>query len=217
MSDPGYANSSRESISKTQLRTASNTPSPAAVYGEPIPQLVKLSKSKGASILEKYYVKIGGMFFQTFDDARNAMDHAQWNPPMNDPTIPQTDEQDRAVVNLLVEAFMNTDTALDTQGNAYRKRLTPGTNVFYEPWTVEACAWEILVGFPLKNITLTRINKLQRMVKEIHTTGFNAPIYDSDILKAIGQTENWTFEDRINMICRVLKVCLNRLSISTAC
>jgi hypothetical protein len=44
------------------------------------------------------------------------------------------------------------------------------------------------------------------MVKSIHTEGFKAPITDVDILKCIGQTENWTFEDRIGMICHVLKV-----------
>jgi hypothetical protein len=55
------------------------------------------------------------------------------------------------------------------------------------------------------------------MVKDIHTSGFSAPIYDSDILKAIGQTENWTFVERIGMICRVLKACLKRLSFYAVC
>jgi hypothetical protein len=44
------------------------------------------------------------------------------------------------------------------------------------------------------------------MVKNMHINGFKAPILDVEILKAIGQTELWTFEDRIAMICRVLKV-----------
>jgi hypothetical protein len=52
-------------------------------------------------------------------------------------------------------------------------------------------------------------NKSQHLVKSMHNDGFKAPILDIDILKAIGQTELWTFEDRIVMICRVLKV--NRL------
>jgi hypothetical protein len=153
MSGLGGGNTSRESTPRPQLRTPDNTPPPAAVQGEPIPQLVKLSKSKGASILEKYYVKLGGMFFQTFEEAHNATDHAQWSPPINDPSIPRNDVQDRAIVHLLVEAFMDTDHALDTEGNAYRKRLTPGTNVFYEPWTIEACAWEILVSCLMEQTT----------------------------------------------------------------
>jgi hypothetical protein len=44
------------------------------------------------------------------------------------------------------------------------------------------------------------------LVKSLHISGFKAPILDADILKAIGQTELWTFEDRIIMICRVLKI-----------
>lgn len=51
----------------------------------------------------------------------------------------------------------------------------------------------------------------QRLVKSIHTDGFKAPVFDADVLKAIGQTEHWTFEDRITMICRVLKVRFNGL------
>jgi hypothetical protein len=44
------------------------------------------------------------------------------------------------------------------------------------------------------------------MVKNMHINGFKAPILDVEILKAIGQTELWKFEDRIVMICRVLRV-----------
>jgi hypothetical protein len=44
------------------------------------------------------------------------------------------------------------------------------------------------------------------MTKDIHMYGFNAPIYDVELLKAIGQTENWTFQDRIDMICFAIKV-----------
>lgn len=44
------------------------------------------------------------------------------------------------------------------------------------------------------------------MVKAMHLNGFQAPIFDADILKCIGQTEQWTFEERISMICRVVKV-----------
>jgi hypothetical protein len=44
------------------------------------------------------------------------------------------------------------------------------------------------------------------MTKDIHMYGFSAPIYDVELLKAIGQTENWTFQDRIDMICFAIKV-----------
>lgn len=49
-------------------------------------------------------------------------------------------------------------------------------------------------------------NRLKGMVKAVHTQGFAPPIFDTALLKNIGQTAEWTFEDRIGMICRVLRV-----------
>jgi hypothetical protein len=43
------------------------------------------------------------------------------------------------------------------------------------------------------------------MVKNLHVNGLTVPILDSEILRQIGQTEHWTFEVRVSMICRVLK------------
>ncbi|KAF1916598.1 hypothetical protein BDU57DRAFT_430227, partial [Ampelomyces quisqualis] len=153
---------------------------------ELIPEIVKLSKSKGASALDKYYTEDDeGIFFRNLKEAHAATDSAQWHAPIGDDTIPVSKEQDRQVIRRLVEAFLDTSSAMDTEGNAYRKRFTPGTNVFYSTWTIEACAWEIL-----------------GMVKAIHKDGFKAAIFDVEMLKAIGQTEIWTFDERISMICR---------------
>jgi hypothetical protein len=44
------------------------------------------------------------------------------------------------------------------------------------------------------------------MVKDLHNNGLTTPIFDPEILRVIGQTAGWTFDDRITMICRVLKV-----------
>jgi hypothetical protein len=213
MSDPGSntnTKSSSETISRTDFLTPDLSPSPFlendVAENDRMPHIIKLSKSKGANVLNKYYSETDGMFFQTFNDAHHAMDNAQWSPPMNDHTIPQNDGEDRRVVCRLVAAFMDTNGAMDTEGNAYRKRMTPGTNVSYEPWTIERCAWEVLVSFPVPYLLERATNMDQRLVKSIHTDGFTAPIFDADVLKAIGQTEHWTFEDRITMICRVLKV-----------
>ena len=46
----------------------------------------------------------------------------------------------------------------------------------------------------------------KRMVLLIHTDGFRIPIYDKTILDSIGQTQLWTFKERIDWICLVLKV-----------
>ncbi|OAK94180.1 hypothetical protein IQ06DRAFT_234606, partial [Phaeosphaeriaceae sp. SRC1lsM3a] len=153
---------------------------------EPLPDILRISKSKGAEVLSKYYQEDSeGMYFSDFKEAFAAIKHAQWQPPANDATIPQDNEQERAIVRRLVEAFLDLESAMDTEGNPYRKRFTPGTTVYYTPWTIERCAWEILY-----------------MVKAIHIEGFKAPIFDTDILRCIGQTQQWTFEERISMICR---------------
>jgi hypothetical protein len=142
--------SSRESTPKLRFRTPDNIVSSSAsdqsAQEEYMPKVVKLSKSKGADALDRYFSEdADGMYFHNSKDALNAMNHAQWHPPAEDDTIPQDDEQDRCIVRRLVDAFLDTGSAMDTEGNAYRKRLTPGTNVFYDPWTIERCAWEILV------------------------------------------------------------------------
>jgi hypothetical protein len=48
-------------------------------------------------------------------------------------------------------------------------------------------------------------NSIQYMVKNLHINGLTTPILDKDVLRQIGQTADWTFEQRIGMICRVLK------------
>jgi hypothetical protein len=153
MSEPSdnNNNSSRETTPKSRLRTPESSTSPSAlgqVAGdEYMPEVVKLSKSKGANALDKYFSEdADGLFFRNSKAALDAMDYAQWHPPVNDATVPWNEEQDRSIVRRLVDAFLDTDGAMDTEGNAYRKRLTPGTNVFYDPWTIERCAWEVLVS-----------------------------------------------------------------------
>jgi hypothetical protein len=152
MSEPtDNNNSSRETTPKSRLRTPESSTSPSAaeqvVHDESMPEVVKLSKSKGAKALDKYFSEdTDGMFFRNSKAALDAMDFAQWHPPANDATSPRDNEQDRSIVRRLVDAFLDTDGAMDTEGNAYRKRLTPGTNVFYDPWTIECCAWEVLVS-----------------------------------------------------------------------
>jgi hypothetical protein len=52
-------------------------------------------------------------------------------------------------------------------------------------------------------------NASQKLVKDLHTSGFKAPIFDRQTLADIGQTEHWTFEERIDMICRLLRISKN--------
>ncbi|KAH5065478.1 hypothetical protein HBI25_006100 [Parastagonospora nodorum] len=178
-----------KSVSSPSVEPALTIPT-AATRGPVIPPIIKLGRSKGAQVLDRLYTpNSDGLFFHSFSSATAAMTMGSWQSPHSDDTIPNTEEEDREVVRRLFDAFMDLSGALDTPDNAYRKRFTPGSTVFYKPWTVERCAWDVL-------------NK----VKTIHQWGFITPITDVDILKQIGQTENWTFEERISMICRVLKL-----------
>lgn len=126
---------------------ASSTMTIQTVPEDSLPEILKISKSKGADVLGTYYQENPeGMYFSDLGEALAAIRHEQWQPPANDATIPRDNEQDRAIVRRLVAAFLDLDSAMDTEGNAYRKRFTPGTTVFYNPWTIERCAWEILVS-----------------------------------------------------------------------
>lgn len=159
--------SSRESTPNDQLQTPDHSvASTSPEQGERTPEIVKLSKSKGASALDKYYSEDDqGMFFLNLQQAVAATDHAQWYSPRPDDTIPVNEDQDRQVVRRLVDAFLDTSNAMDTEGNAYRKRFTPGTNVFYDTWTIERCAWEVLVrsivSFVMLYIMLIGIGRRQ--------------------------------------------------------
>jgi len=96
--------------------------------------------------LKKDFPVTRGLCFQTMDDAKASMDGVQWYAPENDKTIPKTEEEHRAVVKQLVDAFKDMSIAKDTEGNAYRKRLTPGHDSYYGDWAIEACAWNIVVS-----------------------------------------------------------------------
>lgn len=147
-------------------------------------------KNKTSKCLDKdeEIPEIDGFRFKTLDEARAPMDVPQWFSPEVDPSIPNTDEEYRKYVRMLVHAFKDMTRAKDALGNAYRKRLTPGEGVYYQDWAIEACSWDI-VG----------------MAKDIHLNGFKVRIYDKAIIDSVSQTQDWTFGERIDWICEVLK------------
>ncbi|KAI4646984.1 hypothetical protein J4E93_005208 [Alternaria ventricosa] len=197
---------------KNPMVTQSQTASPSTPVGArapvpfspPIPRLadtrlervpgglkdpVRL-KTKISQLLDKDgdYPEVDGFRFKTLEEARAPMDEPQWYSPEDDPSIPVTAAEYRKFVRMLVLAFKDMTCAKDTQGNAYRKRLTPGEGVYYQDWAIEACSWDI-VG----------------MAKDIHLNGFKVRIYDKSIIDNISQTKDWTFGQRIAWICEVLK------------
>jgi hypothetical protein len=147
MPDSDDTGSSREPTPEVRLHTpASSPPPPTPLRPTPINNITKLARSKGPAVLFKDFEQLGGDYFKTFEESFNALSMAHWHPPMNDFTIPRTPKQDRAIVRVLVAAFKDMSYALDTPDNAYRKRFTPGTSVCYAGWTIEACAWMVVVS-----------------------------------------------------------------------
>jgi hypothetical protein len=132
MSDTPCDTASRESSAapKAQLHTPGNTPAPEASITD-------------ADITAFHNERLPDV--QNLADAKAVIGRNSWAPPVNDDTIPQDEAADRVVVKRLVEAFCSMEYAKDTNGNAYRKRFTMGYDLAYEPWVIEACAWETLV------------------------------------------------------------------------
>ncbi|KAF1846364.1 uncharacterized protein K460DRAFT_282684 [Cucurbitaria berberidis CBS 394.84] len=193
MSDRGSRVNSRESTLETTITAPDISPSsdPAASDKKKVPMgLAEPCRPRPltSNCLNKNYIEIDGMCFQDMAVAMAAMNQAPWRAPTNDASIPQSDEDHRKVAKQLTEAFKDLGAAKDTQNNAYRKRLTKGEDVYYSDWAIEACAWNIL-----------------SMVKSIHIDGFKIPIYDRTIIDSIGQTQLWTFQERIDWICLVLR------------
>ncbi|KNG46722.1 hypothetical protein TW65_06565 [Stemphylium lycopersici] len=207
MSDRDRNTGSPEGItSKASIMTPSATPSPPpsdlpsstpATFtdsgnqglGRELIELRNVCRPKppASRCLEKEFSVAGGLYFQNIAEAQAPMERAQWRTPVYDDTVPKTNEEAQIVVKRFVEAMKDMSLARDTLGSAYRKRMTTGGSMSYEDWAIEACAWDIL-----------------RRVISIHTEGFKAPIYDKTIVDHIGQTQEWTFRDRINWICVVL-------------
>ncbi|KAJ4339584.1 hypothetical protein N0V95_007722 [Ascochyta clinopodiicola] len=144
------------------------------------------------------------MYFRNHADSRAPMTQIQWFSPTPDPSIPRTEAAERAIVRQLTAAFTNLDHANDSSGSKYKKRLDPASN-YYQPWAIEACAWDIMASPPSHPFPLNA-NPPQNEVKKIHTHGFKYDkIFDKDLIKAMEQTKNLFFDERINIICRMIE------------
>ena len=150
MTDRDRNAGSYEATPETAAATPEASPSPGSTtdskkppngYADPCRPKIPTS-----SCLDKTYVEIDGMCFQNMADAVTAMNQVMWRAPVDDATIPQSDEDHRKVAKQLADAFKDMTAAKDTEGNAYRKRLTKGEDVYYSDWAIEACAWNIVVS-----------------------------------------------------------------------
>ncbi|KAF2852537.1 hypothetical protein T440DRAFT_392401 [Plenodomus tracheiphilus IPT5] len=140
---------------------------------------------------QEHDVATNGLYFQKALEAQQPMSGPQWHAPSNDVSIPRTDQEDRAVVRCLVHAIKNMSEAKDTAASPYRRRFSQ-PKPYYANWAIEACAWDVVA-----------------VVKGIHMEGFTSRLYDAALIDAIGETQNWHFEDRIGWICLALRTSKN--------
>lgn len=118
----------------------------SAVKESSLPEILKPSKSKGANHLKnKSFTKPAGgdLFFDSYHTSTTAYGQAQWRPPIDDSSIPQTPEAEQATVRLLFDALCDVDNANDTMQSPYRARFGSA----YEEWVIKASAWELLVSY----------------------------------------------------------------------
>ena len=101
--------------------------------------------------LNRDIAKVGGLYFQSFADAKASIDITQWRAPAHDDTIPNTDKEYQDIVKKLVQAFKDISALTGNDENAYRRCFTPGDTLAYPDWAIEACAWNILVSRRLRS------------------------------------------------------------------
>ncbi|KAF2186563.1 hypothetical protein K469DRAFT_487645, partial [Zopfia rhizophila CBS 207.26] len=111
--------------------------------------------------------------------------------PSDDDTIPDTAEAEREYVRELFTAMYNTEGALEkTNSSRFKYRWSSGAeSTFYKPWDVEKCCWRIL-----------------KRAIELHTVGFNWPIFDLALQKKIRSSRDYTFKERMRIIIDLLKI-----------
>jgi hypothetical protein len=93
-----------------------------------------------------------GMYFDSHKDASEKLNVLNWPARYNDPGLPKTADDRRAIVKQLYAAINDMSNFQDKVGNVLKKRwLGDGDtenaqDKFYEPWRKEKKCWEILVS-----------------------------------------------------------------------
>ncbi|KAJ4299834.1 hypothetical protein N0V90_005080 [Kalmusia sp. IMI 367209] len=116
-----------------------------------------------------------------------------WMPPQNDTTLPQTEQEKRNVVQALLHAMLDNSECLDKDSKAFTHRISGGT--YYKREQMEKVCWDIML-----------------LTFRLHTEGPQIlSIYDQKFLKIINKTRNFTFRERIEAICDLLRLFKTRL------
>jgi len=119
------------------------------------PRLVK--KKRGAATLPDIVVpdysqeqlKFGSQQ-QAWEESRDrlaALETIAWMPPANDTSIPQNDNDRKAVVRSLLGAMKDTSKCVEQKSSIFRNRWAPDAQAPYDTGDMEKVCWDILVSF----------------------------------------------------------------------
>ncbi|KAH7066432.1 hypothetical protein BKA63DRAFT_387055, partial [Paraphoma chrysanthemicola] len=136
--------------------------------------------------------------FSSFAEARTSLSGAavkhDWVPDIADLTIPANEDEHKAYVRRMLDAFLNISNTRDAKNlnSPFTKRWDPkgnDRNEFYSITAMETICWEIL-----------------DLTERLHHDGPAAlHIYDPESLEKVKQTRTYSFDHRIMVICDTLR------------
>lgn len=133
-----------------------------------------------------------GFLFDSLEEAIAAHPSPNWRCPMNDSTIPATDEDRASWVSVLLDAINNTTNVLDTPGAIFAKRWyhpVTGPSAFHSEEDKETVCWDIL-GLA------ERLHRFGPCV--LHS-------FDKLFWNEANKTAAWAFGERMEHIVLLLK------------
>ena len=138
-----------------------------------------------------------GFLFDSLEEAIAAHPPPNWRCPINDPTIPATDEDRASWVSVLLDSINNTTNVLDTPGAMFAKRWyhpVTGPSTFHSEEDKETACWDILD-------LAERLHRMGPCV--LHS-------FDNLFWNEAKKTKAWTFQQRMEQIVLLLKVSKGR-------
>ena len=113
---------------------------------------------------------------------------AAFESPKNDETIPSTNVEQQPYVVRLFASIKATDNVRENTTTATHQNRWGPNATYYTDIDFEMVAWRVV-----------------HRVTKLHTRGWSWTASDSAFMKQIMETEGWTFEERIKIICELLK------------
>lgn len=136
-----------------------------------------------------------GLAFKNSEDMTIARKQTAFHCLQPDPSIPNTDLAKRKVVRQVMDAILAPPAPAPNTANrrnAYGGRFAPG-KAYYTALDIEEVAW-ILV----------------EAAADVHKNGFTARQADRQVLADMAKTKDWSFAERMNLICDILRARIAR-------